>query len=561
MSRRFDTLATLPQMLEIIAEETPGFIALIDAATERPVTARQFVDSNRAWARAFAAAGVIEGATVATLIGASFDAYYAWLGLSLIGAVEVPVSPQLKGRTLTYLVNHSQARMIVTQRAFVDEIAAVADTFTGVQTVVVLDAETVDDIELPFKVISGPAFLAVSAHPAGTPYRVAERHDTACIIYTSGTTGPPKGVVIPWGWLDVVDHLPERVANAGGTRYSFLSPAHMSGKGALGQATVEGRTLVLRPDFSVRAFWHDIRKYDCRVSQLFPRMVKYLLAQAAAPDDRAVPLRHFWMAPLIPEVREFMDRFDVAVSTGYGMTETGGPISGPGIDGTNLRTCGQVSTDPRGYEVRIVDEFDRELGPGKVGELIVRTSVPWTMNSGYYRNPEATAQAWRNGWFHTGDALMKDADGNFYFVDRYKDCIRRKGENISSFEVEAYALDYPGVAEAAAIGVASEDGEQEVKIFLVAGEHQSLDLDAVGTWLGERMPRFMIPRYLEILPEFPKTPATGRIQKGVLRSRAPGALVWDRQSAAPPRDSGDPRVVAMMAPVGARGPIPTSFPH
>lgn len=159
------------------------------------------------------------------------------------------------------------------------------------------------------------------------------------------------------------------------------------------------------------------------------------------------------------------------------------------------------------------------------------TSVPWTLNGGYYRNPEATAEAWRNGWFHTGDALMKDAEGNFCFIDRNKDCIRRKGENISSFEVEAYALEYPGVAEAAAIGVASDDGEQEVKIFIVAEQHQSLDLNAMGAWLGERMPRFMIPRYLEILPEFPKTPVTGRVQKGVLRSRAPGAFVWDRQSA------------------------------
>jgi carnitine-CoA ligase len=539
MPRQFDALDTLPQMLEIIAEETPGFVALTDAATGIPVTARQFVDSNRAWARAFAAAGVTEGAAVATLIGASFDAYYAWLGLSLIGAVEVPVNPQLKGRTLSYLVNHSQARVVVTRRAFVDQIAAVADTFTDVQTVVVFDAEAVDDIELPFKVLSGTAFLAASADPAGTAYRVAERHDTACIIYTSGTTGPPKGVVIPWGWLAVTDHLPEQVANPGGTRYSFLSPAHMSGKGALGQAAVEGRTLVLRKEFSVREFWNDIRKYDCRVSQLFPRMVKYLLAQEPAPDDRDVPLRHIWMAPLIPEVTEFMDRFGVAFSTGYGMTEIGGPISGPDIDTTNLRTCGQVSTDPRGYEVRIVDEFDRELGPGEVGELIVRTAMPWTLNSGYYRNPEATAQAWRNGWFHTGDALMKDAAGSFYFVDRYKDCIRRKGENISSFEVEAYALDYPGIAEAVAIGVESDDGEQEVKIFLVAEERQrqQLDLEAVGAWLSERMPRFMIPRYLEVVPEFPKTPATGRVQKSVLRSRPPGALAWDRHSTEPPRDN------------------------
>jgi crotonobetaine/carnitine-CoA ligase len=160
--------------------------------------------------------------------------------------------------------------------------------------------------------------------------------------------------------------------------------------------------------------------------------------------------------------------------------------------------------------------------------MLVRASTPWTLNVGYYRNPEATAEAWRNGWFHTGDAMIKDEEGNFYFVDRFKDCIRRKGENISSFELEGYALSYPGVAEAAAVGVPDPTGEQEVKIFVVPKPGESIDLDAMGTWLAEQMPKFMIPRYLEIAEEFPKTPATGRIQKSVLRTQAAGAGQWDR---------------------------------
>jgi crotonobetaine/carnitine-CoA ligase len=224
-----------------------------------------------------------------------------------------------------------------------------------------------------------------------------------------------------------------------------------------------------------------------------------------------------------------MHRFSVAVSTGFGMTEIGGPIWGGDIDGSNLESCGRLNdSDPRGYELRLVDEHDREVDNGEVGELIVRTSAPWSLNAGYFRDPEATATAWRNGWFHTGDAMRQDPDGNYYFVDRFKDCIRRKGENISSFEVEAYALEAPGVAEAAAVGVASEDGEQDVKIFLVAEPGTSLDLHELGELLALSMPRFMVPRFLEQVSDLPRTPATGRVQKGTLRSRSPGDHAWDR---------------------------------
>jgi crotonobetaine/carnitine-CoA ligase len=224
-----------------------------------------------------------------------------------------------------------------------------------------------------------------------------------------------------------------------------------------------------------------------------------------------------------------MHRFGVAVSTGFGMTEIGGPIWGGDIDASNLESCGRLNdSDPRGYQLRIVDEHDREVGRGDVGELIVRTTVPWSLNAGYFRDPEATASAWRNGWFHTGDAMRQDPDGNYYFVDRFKDCIRRKGENISSFEVEAYALEVPGVAEAAAVSVPSEDGEQEVKIFLVAEPGTSLDLHEIGGLLTASMPRFMVPRFLEQVGSLPRTPATGRIQKGSLRAQPPGPRAWDR---------------------------------
>jgi crotonobetaine/carnitine-CoA ligase len=517
--------ATLPHALDALVKAAPDAPILIDAVTGRRLTRAQFDQENRAWTRRLAALAVKPGDTVGTMMGPSFDAYNAWLGLSGLGAVEVPVNPQLRGRSLAYVLNHNQAGLLVTQSAYLDQIAQAADLLEHLRIVIVTDLdEDSSPVKLPFDVVSAPRFRS---READVSYRMAERHDTACIIYTSGTTGPPKGVVIPWGWMTTASRTPARIR--GGTRYSTLSPAHMSGKGALNHVVSDGRALVLRETFSVREFWSDIAKYDCRVMQLFPQQIKYLLAATPpSEDDRNTPLKFIWSAPLIPETRVFMQRFDVAVSTGFGSTEVGGAIAGIDIDGSNLKSCGKVNPDPRGYEVRLVDEYDREVGPGEVGEVIVRTSTPWTLNCGYFRNPEATVQAWRNGWFHTGDAMTKDEDGNFYFVDRLKDCIRRKGENISSFELEDYARSWAGVAEAAAVGVSAPDGEQEVKIFLVVKVGETIDLDAMGAWLAEVMPRFMIPRFMEVIEEFPKTPATGRIQKSSLRAQPPGPAEWDR---------------------------------
>jgi crotonobetaine/carnitine-CoA ligase len=511
--------------LDALVRAAPDAPILIDAVTDRRVTRAQFDQENRKWTRHLAALGVKPGDTVATMMGPTFDAYNAWLGISGRSAIEVPINPQLRGLSLTYMLNHSQAQILIVHTAYLEQLAQVADSLESLRLLVVPDlADSAEvSVKLPFEMIRGAAFRSQELE---VDYRLAERHDTACIIYTSGTTGPPKGVIVPWGWMTTQSQLPARITP--GPRYSTLSPAHMSGKGALNHIIASGCSLVLRQTFSVSEFWNDIAKYDCHVMQLFPQQIKYLLAAPPSEDDRKTPLRHIWSAPLIPETREFMQRFDVAVNTGFGSTEVGGPIAGVDIDAVNVKTCGTLNPDPRGYEVRLVDEFDREVGPGEVGELIVRASTPWTLNAGYYRNPEATAEAWRNGWFHTGDAMTKDEAGNFYFVDRFKDCIRRKGENISSFELEAYAVSYPGVAEAAAVGVGSSAGEQEVKIFIVQKPGETVDLDAFGAWLAGQMPKFMVPRYLEIAEEFPKTPATGRIQKGVLRTQAAGAGEWDR---------------------------------
>jgi carnitine-CoA ligase len=195
----------------------------------------------------------------------------------------------------------------------------------------------------------------------------------------------------------------------------------------------------------------------------------------------------------------------------------------PGTPGT----CGTVRP---GIEARVVDEHDCEVAPGETGELILRSDRPWAMNHGYYKNPEATAKAWRNGWFHTGDGFRYDEDGFFYFVDRIKDAIRRRGENISSFEVENEVSAHPLVAEAAAIPVPSELGEDEVMVVVAPTEGATIDEAELLEFLAPRMAHFMLPRYVRTVDELPKTP-TQKIQKHLLKSDGVTADTWDRDAA------------------------------
>jgi len=181
-------------------------------------------------------------------------------------------------------------------------------------------------------------------------------------------------------------------------------------------------------------------------------------------------------------------------------------------------------------DVRLVDRNDCEVAVGEIGEMILRTDRPWAMNHGYYKNPEATAEAWRNGWFHTGDAFRQDADGYYYFVDRVKDAIRRRGENISSFEVEAEVIAHPDVREAAAVGVPSEFSEDEVLVAVAPIEGKTIDPAELILFLAERMPHFMVPRYLRIMDNLPKTP-TEKVRKHALRDEGVSDDAWDREAA------------------------------
>jgi crotonobetaine/carnitine-CoA ligase len=522
-----DRAQVLPHRCALLAESEPDAIAMEDV-DGRSMTRAELHETTLRWADAFRRIGVESGDHVLTMLPNSFEAYFAWIGLTWLRAIEVPTNNMYRGQMLQYLVDNSDARTVVISERFVPQLAAVIAECPKVETVVVPDATSAP--QLPCRVVTADELFADA-----TPARDLEGPDywdIAAIIYTSGTTGPSKGVLMPWGTLlAFTTIIPNDFVLPGEGFYAMYPAFHVSGKAMLYQSANLRARMVIREQFSIENFWSDVRNHDIAGAGLIGAMAPFLLMQPEAPDDADTPLRHVMMGPLVPQVDEFKARFGVEVGTGYGMTEIGAPFVSDGYRLSNPQSCGRLHRGWAGYDVRIVDEHDQPVATGDVGELVVRTDEPWVLNAGYYGMPEATATAWRNGWFHTGDGFKCDEDANYYFVDRIKDAIRRRGENISSFEVEALVNQHPEVAETAAIGVPSEFTEDDVKVCVIRVADSDLGAQDLITWLAPRMPKFMVPRYVEFVDALPKTDATFRTQKVKLRTDALNDNTWDRDAA------------------------------
>jgi crotonobetaine/carnitine-CoA ligase len=303
---------------------------------------------------------------------------------------------------------------------------------------------------------------------------------------------------------------------------------HVTGKVPIYlMATVNGK-VVIRDRYRTQDFWSDVKEHGCTITILLIATLHFLQQQPPAPDDADSPLDKALVAPLPDKLDEFRERFGVRVCTTYNMTEISIPLCSQTFDLPNNRTCGRIRP---GHQVQVVDDNDRPLGPGEVGEIVIRTDDPWKMMAGYWKRAEKTVETWRNLWLHTGDLARYDEDGWFYYVDRKKDSIRRRGENISSMEVEAEVNDFPQVSESAAVAVASEFGEDEVKVYVVPRAGEVIDPKELTEFLIERMPRFMVPRYLEFIEELPRTQSTMKVQKGQLREGGVNERTWDREKA------------------------------
>jgi crotonobetaine/carnitine-CoA ligase len=520
----------LPVLLAQRARELPDHV-FIEEVDGRSLTYSAYDAEVRSWSTAYRRVGVTAGDRVVTMLPASVSASCAWLGLAWLRAVEVPCNTEYRGRMLGYLIANSGAHTIVIAEQYLDRLAEVAGDLSDLRTVVVLGGQRAD-VDLPFRVIPFADFLADAEPAIDLPEPLPS--DLCALLYTSGTTGPSKGVRFPWGQLYAqgVGFIPIEDLGSDDAWYMPYPMHHVTGKTPFYTMILVNGRLVLRPSFDTAAFWADVDRYRCTCSVLMGPMPGFLSSLPPQPNDADHALESVFMVPIPPTVDEFKERFGVRVCTSYGSVENSVPIKVPGwgVTSAGWKSCGRLREGYPGYEVRIVDELDHEVAPGEVGELIIRASEPWTMNLGYFGMPDKTVDAWRNGWFHTGDAFTYDADGNYFFVDRTKDCIRRRGENISSFEVEAEVNAYPDVAESAAIGVPT-DVEEEIKVLVVPRPGCTLDPADLAQFLIGRVARFLVPRYIEVVAELPKTEATMRVRKYLLRDDALNEATWDREAA------------------------------
>jgi crotonobetaine/carnitine-CoA ligase len=471
-------------------------------------------------ASAFFRLGIRQGDRVLSWLSNSPEALLVWFASNWLGAVYTPINISYRGPLLEHVIAKSQAQVMVVEDGLVERLYEI--NLGQLDTVVIIGRATAPG---SLKQVDGSILSEFDDEISLE--RPIEPWDTGQIIYTSGTTGPSKGVLISYLHLATSAFSAFAGRVHPNIRYMVNLPLFHAG-GTIGSYAMLllGGSISLVQSFKTETFWPAVRTTETTCCTLLGVMATFLMKEPEKSDDQDNPLKWVYMIPLLESSDIFSQRFKVTVYTMFNMTEVSCPLiseANPEVKGA----CGEVRT---GVEIRLVDENDFEVPEGTVGEMVIRTDRPWSLNHGYLGEPEATAKAWRNGWYHTGDGFRRDAEGNFFFVDRMKDTIRRRGENISSFEVEAVITTHPEVLEAAVVGVPSEFSENEVLAFVVPVPGANLDFIRLIEFLRERMAHFMVPRYIRIVEQLPKTP-TNKIQKHLLRKTGVDNQTWDREAA------------------------------
>ncbi len=494
---------------------------------DEEVTYAEFDRKTNQAAQALRRIGIQKGDRVCLMLSNRPEFLYLWFGLAKIGGVMVPVNTAFKEKEATYIVNHSEATAVITEAAFSGVIGPLLSHCPSVRHAITLDPPSDDRFT---------AYEDLLKETGDGPPRVAiSEDDLLSIIYTSGTTGRPKGamhchrtyILAGWAFTKRLDLNPnDRVM-------AFMPLFHINAQiySAMGCLAAEAG-LILLPRFSLSGFWRDARRYRATKFNC-PIAAAYLLAkQPPSPQDREHDLKMVFMGPLKEDLaKTFEERFGIIPIDGYGMTECPNICQNPHDGLRKVGSMGVPATFPDPSipltRMKLVDDEDRPVPVGTVGEVTVQSPL---LTLGYCKAPEQTAEAMKGGWFHTGDYAYRAEDGYYYFVDRKKDIIRRRGENISSAEVESVLLAHPDVLEAAVIPVPSELGEDEVKACIVPQAQVNLKPESVAQWCEERLARFKVPRYIEIRDSLPKTP-TQKVEKYVLRQEKPDptAGCWDRE--------------------------------
>lgn len=517
MSRVYDGDWVFAQVLEDRAERFAEEIAITAASGD--LTFAQLRDRGARVGAALAAVGVQPGDRVATMLDPTTDYLAAWFGVVWAGAVDVPINTAFKGEFLRHILAGSGAAAVVVDGRWAGRLAGLE--LPDLRHVVVVGEATADPVGVPTSTLAE----ALSSEPM--PFVPRTETDLLYIMYTSGTTGPSKGVMLNnrsalWNakaWIDIMELGDDDVA------YSMFPLFHVTARSAVVSASLwNGSRAVLRESFSASGFIDDVRATDATWFGYMGAVIQMLWKQPERDDDADNRLRVAFGAAAPPALIEpFQQRFGVELLELYGSTELGpatAPRPGRSKRGTMGLPCEHVLVevhDPEGFR----------CATGVAGEIVARPAVPYGMFQGYWQMPEETLTAFRNLWFHTGDGGVMDDEGYLTFTDRIKDSLRRRGENISSFEVERAVQRHPDVLEAAAYAVPSELTEDEVMVAVVPLEDVDLDVRALLRFCAETMPRFTVPRYVRVLDSLPKTPSQ-RVQKFRLRAEGITADTVDR---------------------------------
>jgi crotonobetaine/carnitine-CoA ligase len=474
-------------------------------------------------ANGLAALGVEQGVGVSLMMPNSPEWLFVYFGIQKLGVYAVPVNVALKGEGLRHIIDHSDSRVLVCHPDYADAVVAITPSLPKLGKVIVNTTGVPDGGEPP----EGWHTLAqVMEAPDSNPGVEIDREAISSLLYTSGTTGAPKGVVSRYKGTDLagIRQLgsllqPDEVP------YTCLPLFHAN---ALFLTTIRslvlGLPMVLSRRFSASRFWDEMRRYGVTTFNALGAMIPILMKQPERENDRNNKVRVVFSAACPASVWEaFEKRFGVRIVEAYGAVDGGGFIV------INFGNAPKGSFGKPAQRVRLIDDDGKDVPVGQPGELLFEVDDAKRRKVEYYKNEEASTAKIRDGWLYTGDLVYSDENGNLFFVDRKTDCLRRRGENISSWEVEREINAHPAVLESAVFGVPSELGEDEVMVVVVLKQDQTLTPEEVIAHCEGRMARFMVPRYVEFRAELPKT-ETHRVQKSVLKREGVGARTWDREA-------------------------------
>ena len=529
---------TLPFVLEHQAAARAGrpFLSWTDAGAPH-----SFAEVNtivNRLAHGMSAFGIRKREHIAILLPNCLEFVFAWFALNKLGAVEVAISDAYKGTFLQHPLQLAQAKTIITTASLAKRLLDIEDAIPVRRVVLVDEPGLAEPVADPvFKAITVHHLRDLYSQDASNPPMAVTPQDCAAVLLTSGTTGPSKGVVMPHSQFYFFAEEDVQLTRLTQDDVYMTGFPLFHGNAqflTVYPCLIAGAHCVLYPRFSASDWAGRARRSGATVTNLLGATLAFICAQPPSPDDRAHKVRRIYAAPLSTDLAgPFTERFGVSEYVdGFGQTEISNVFMTP--PGAKRPPGASGVLVDQWFEIQLVDpETGLEVAPGQAGELLVRHKQPGIISTEYLGMPDKTIESRRDLWFHTGDALKRDAEGWYYFVDRVKDALRRRGENISSFEVEAVLRSHAAVADCAVVGVPAEQqgGEDEVMAFIVPHAGQAVDYPNLAVWCDARMPAFMVPRYFDCLQELPRTP-TEKVRKKELRERGVGPGTWDRAEAA-----------------------------